>query len=267
MTTTTSTCSTEGATTCCPLLWVTRYTCGMHPVGPRLSFWPSTRTAVPSPASTGLQTASISLLGSTLLKSNSGTPAPTDWYVPASSKNAVVILDHAVVEFRSFFPCSWELSEVCMKQELARWHGATASSPLAAWMARSWTTTWELGTMLCRHTRGTVMRCVGLSGLDQGHNHGWHQFLVSQLSSPISNPPFFFCLYSLCIVYQLSPVLIILSMFRDGCHIAVVKTYQEKKDRSKCFSFDVVFFFLFLLQATLLLDAFSKNRASFSRHD
>ena len=49
-------------------------------------------------------------------------------------------------------------------------------------------------------------------------------------------------------------------MFTDGCHIAVVKTYQGEKDRSKCFSFDVVFF-PFLLQATLLLDAFSKNRA------
>ena len=158
-----------------------------------------------------------------------------------------------------------ELSKVCMRQELAHWHETTTSSPLAASMARSWTTTWELGTMLCRHTRGTVMRCVGLSGLDQGHSHGWHQFLVSQLSSPISNP-LFFCLYSLCIVYQLSPVLIILSMFTDGCHIAVVKTYQGEKDRSKCFSFDVVFF-PFLLQATLLLDAFSKNRASFSRHD
>ena len=99
------------------------------------------------------------------------------------------------------------------------------------------------------------MRCVGLSGLDQGHSHGWHQFLVSQLSSPISNPPFF-CLYSMCIVYQLSPVLIILSMFTDGCHIAVVKTYQGEKDRSKCLSFDVVFFFLFccrLLSCLMLL--------------
>ena len=137
--------------------------------------------------------ASISLLGSTHLMSSSGTPAPTDWYVqcPWSSKNACTF---SVVEFRSFFPCSWELSKVCMRQELAHWHETTTSSPLAASMARSWTTTWELGTMLCRHTRGTVMRCVGLSGLDQGHSHGWHQFLVSQLCSPISNPRFFLSL-------------------------------------------------------------------------
>jgi len=73
---------------------------------------------------------------------------------------------------------------------------------------------------------------------------------------PNLKSPIFFCLYSLCIVYQLSPVLIILSMFTDGCHIAVVKTYQGEKDRSKCFSFDVVFFSCFccrLLSCLMLL--------------
>jgi len=214
--------------------------------------------------------ASISLLGSTRLMSSSGAPAPTNRYVqcPWSSKNACTF---SVVEFRSFFPCSWELSKVCMRQELAHWHETTTSSPLAASMARSWTTTWELGTMLCRHTRGTVMRCVGLSGLDQGHSHGWHQFLVSQLSSPISNPPFFFvstaCADGLltCISIK-SSFYYIVNVHRRMPYCSCQKHIKEKKIEVNVLVL-MWYFFPFLLQATLLLDAFSKNRASFSRHD
>ena len=66
-------------------------------------------------------------------------------------------------------------------------------------------------------------------------------------------------------VYQLSLVFIILSIFTDKCHMAVVKTYQGENDRSKCFSFDVVIFSLFgcrLLSCFMLL-----TRTELHSHD
>jgi len=90
------------------------------------------------------------------------------------------------------------------------------------------------------------MRCVGLSGLDQGHSHGWHQFLVSQLCSPISNPPFFLSLQHVHCISIKSSFDYIVNVHRRMPYCSCQKHIKEKKIEVNVLVL-MWYFFLFLL--------------------